>query len=715
MRKAARSPQPAARSPQPAARSPQPAARSPQPAARSPQPAARSPQPAARSPQPAARSPQPAARSPQPAARSPQPAARSPQPAARSPQPAARSPQPAARSPQPAARSPQPAARSPQLGGSGRRRPAAARGPGGAPYLFAARRFAPPGDGELWLGDCLDVMSAMPDGSVRLVVTSPPYNIKNSSGNGLKNGAGGKWPKAALQAGYAGHGDAMPHGEYVAWQRKCLAEMLRLLRPDGAIFYNHKWRVQHGLLQDRSDIVAGFPVRQIVVWKRAGGINFNPRLLPAQLRGRLPHREAGVPARAGRRTRAGCVWEIAQESRNPHPAPFPVDLAERCIASVYGRRPRAASGPVLDPFMGSGTTAVAAARLGVRWIGIEKSAEYVAMSVKRAGAGGTRSGRSGRQGDRKTRTGDHEARTQDRAAPAGGRAAPAGGRTTRAHPVTDEELFRRLREAFALWLDRHPRRAGLARHGRAREAAPAAPRFPRPAAARTSERRRMARPIPQRRPVGAADALRQHGRTRGLPGAAAPPVRASARRRRRVVHPHDPGRVRQGFPRPERRRADRVAQPRRRRPRAAAVDTSRPRGVVRAQASPPRRRLRRSTEAVARGALPWRRRLPRTAPRRFRGRRSPTGAWPSSSTPRRVATAACATTASASACRSGICLTSTTVASPCSIMPGGTAVPAWRPRLRGRRSRQAIASRSCRRQRTAGQLSMRIDQPSSPR
>ena len=69
-----------------------------------------------------------------------------------------------------------------------------------------------------------------------LVVTSPPYNIKNSTGNGLKNGRKGKWPRAALQSGYDGHDDCMPNERYVAWQRDCLAEMMRLLRLDGAIF-----------------------------------------------------------------------------------------------------------------------------------------------------------------------------------------------------------------------------------------------------------------------------------------------------------------------------------------------------------------------------------------------------------------------------------------------------------------------------------------------
>ena len=64
--------------------------------------------------------------------------------------------------------------------------------------------------------------------------------------------------------------------KYVAWQRESLTAMMRVLRNDGVIFYNHKWRVQGGLLQDRHDIVEGFPVRQIIIWKRKGGINFNP-------------------------------------------------------------------------------------------------------------------------------------------------------------------------------------------------------------------------------------------------------------------------------------------------------------------------------------------------------------------------------------------------------------------------------------------------------
>ncbi len=167
----------------------------------------------------------------------------------------------------------------------------------------------------------------------------------------------------------------MPHEDYVAWQRDCLAEMLRLLKPSGAIFYNHKWRVQKGLLQDRSDIVAGFPVRQILIWQRAGGINFNPGYF-------LPNYEViyliAKPdfKLAPKANSQGCVWRINQENNNPHPAPFPVDLASRCIESV-------GKGPVLDPFMGSGTTAIAAEYAGVEWIGIEQSEQYVQMANNR--------------------------------------------------------------------------------------------------------------------------------------------------------------------------------------------------------------------------------------------------------------------------------------------------------------------------------------------
>lgn len=229
--------------------------------------------------------------------------------------------------------------------------------------------------GIVHCGDCVEVMARIPAGSIDLIVTSPPYNLRNSTGNGMKDGRGGKWKNAALINGYDDHDDTMPHDEYVAWQRRCLTGMMRLLREDGAIFYNHKWRVQGGLLQDRSDIVVGFPVRQIIIWQRQGGINFNPGyFLPTYEVIYLICKPGFRLAPKG--NAVGDVWHIPQEENNPHPAPFPVELAQRCINATQAQI-------VLDPFMGSGTTAIASELCRRQWIGIEKSKEYCKLAKER--------------------------------------------------------------------------------------------------------------------------------------------------------------------------------------------------------------------------------------------------------------------------------------------------------------------------------------------
>ena len=224
-------------------------------------------------------------------------------------------------------------------------------------------------------GNTVDVMKSIPNSSVDLVVTSPPYNLKNSTGNGMKDGRGGKWSRAALLNGYSHYNDNMPHDEYVTWQRDCLTEMLRIIPDDGAIFYNHKWRVQAGLLQDRHDIVSGFPVRQIIIWKRKGGINFNPGyFLPTY---EVIYLIAKPKFKLAKKANAhGDIWEFGQESKNQHPAPFPVALIERIISSTNAKT-------ILDPFMGSGTTALAAKNLDRQFIGIDISPEYCEMAQKR--------------------------------------------------------------------------------------------------------------------------------------------------------------------------------------------------------------------------------------------------------------------------------------------------------------------------------------------
>jgi site-specific DNA-methyltransferase (adenine-specific) len=72
----------------------------------------------------------------------------------------------------------------------------------------------------------------------------------------------------------------------------------------------------------------------------------------------------------------GDVWQFNQQRENEHPAPFPVELAKRCIESTDAQI-------VLDPFLGSGTTAIAAEQLGRDWIGIEVSSQYCDQANQR--------------------------------------------------------------------------------------------------------------------------------------------------------------------------------------------------------------------------------------------------------------------------------------------------------------------------------------------
>jgi modification methylase len=178
-----------------------------------------------------------------------------------------------------------------------------------------------------------------------------------------------------MEIGYEHCSDDMPRDKYIEWQRECLTEMMRLIPDTGAIFYNHKWRVQNLLIEDQSPILQDFPVRQIIIWHRTGGVNFNDKYF-------LPNYEVIYMIAKPKfklipgANHMGCVWRIHHETDNEHPCPFPIELPHRIIESTLARM-------VLDPFMGSGTTAVAAKMLGRDYIGIELSPQYVAMAEER--------------------------------------------------------------------------------------------------------------------------------------------------------------------------------------------------------------------------------------------------------------------------------------------------------------------------------------------
>lgn len=226
--------------------------------------------------------------------------------------------------------------------------------------------------------DNMPAMSKMADGSVDIIVTSPPYNLGESSGGGFAgNGQSGKWKAAKLRDGYDGHDDAMVYDDYVAWQKAFLLECWRLIPEDGAIFYQHKHRVQQGVLRTPHDLNPGLPLRQIIVWDRGSGMNFNRNFATPS------HEVIYVFAKPQFRFRKGHglkdVIKVLPDRGNPHPAPFPVEVPRVIIAATDAKT-------VLDPFCGSGSTGVAALKEGRKFVGIEQSADYCRMAEDRLGA-----------------------------------------------------------------------------------------------------------------------------------------------------------------------------------------------------------------------------------------------------------------------------------------------------------------------------------------
>lgn len=247
----------------------------------------------------------------------------------------------------------------------------------------------------LYLGDCREILPTL--GKVDAVITSPPYNMGVTAGGGFsskfvrnhghydptggyrKRGGGGKWSGGDLADGYGTHDDKMPWAEYEAWQREIIGLCWAQLNDAGAIFYNHKPRPQACEVWLPTALNPGLPLRQIIIWARAGGINFAPtHYVPT-------HEWVMVLAKPDWRLRdkaasgVGDVWSIPQESNTAHPAPFPLALPSRILETI-------AAATILDPFMGSGTTGVAAVRHRRKFIGIEIDQKHFDGACRRVQA-----------------------------------------------------------------------------------------------------------------------------------------------------------------------------------------------------------------------------------------------------------------------------------------------------------------------------------------
>jgi modification methylase len=237
----------------------------------------------------------------------------------------------------------------------------------------------------IYHGDCTKLLGRMPDSSFDCVFTSPPYNLGVSPygqfghwKDGDNRGGRDAW-KGVEDSGveYGPHTDSMPYDQYRSWQSKILSQCWRITKKTGAIFYVHKPRPQRETLLTPLELSCGLPLRQIVIWDRGSGFNRVPTWY-------VPSHEwilviAGADFRITSRN-VDDVWRIPPEKGSEHPAPFPVALPARAIGSFD-------CGSVLDPFMGSGTTLVAASEYGIRAIGIEINERYCEIAAKRLSQG----------------------------------------------------------------------------------------------------------------------------------------------------------------------------------------------------------------------------------------------------------------------------------------------------------------------------------------
>ena len=250
-----------------------------------------------------------------------------------------------------------------------------------------------------YLGDCLEGMKKLDDGSVDAIVTSPPYN---------------------LNIKYSKYQDKKPREQYLKWIEDIFIECKRVLKDDGHLFINMGYsNIDPWIGMEVGFVIKNsYSLQNSISWVKSIHVNdktsghFKPinskrYLCPTwehlfhftkdgnvgidrlSVGVKYEYYEANLRGKNTKENKPnlrdkGNCWFIpyetinSKELRGKHPAIFPVKLVEDCI-KLTGID----SGVVLDPFMGTGTTAVAADNLGWDYIGYEIDEDYVKFSQQR--------------------------------------------------------------------------------------------------------------------------------------------------------------------------------------------------------------------------------------------------------------------------------------------------------------------------------------------
>lgn len=232
-------------------------------------------------------------------------------------------------------------------------------------------------------GNCLDVLPQL-EPTVQCCVTSPPYNQMGNMpevGTGMwgQSNAGSGFVRAWAESGYDDNED---EATYQLTQNKIFAAVADASLSDCSLFYNHQVRWRAGVILHPVQWFqpAGWKMREEIIWDRAGGMMSNAKMF-CRYDERILWFDKGRHKWNQKATGYGTVWRIArmqQQQGKEHPVQFPLEIPLRCIEATTD-----VGDIVLDPFMGSGTTMVAAARLGRHSIGIERVEAYCEIAARR--------------------------------------------------------------------------------------------------------------------------------------------------------------------------------------------------------------------------------------------------------------------------------------------------------------------------------------------
>lgn len=257
--------------------------------------------------------------------------------------------------------------------------------------LSVSRSFSASSRAVLFDGDCLELLRNIPDGSIRLVVTSPPYNLGKS---------------------YERKGD---FEKYLAWQDKVIQECVRVLSPEGSICWQVGNYVNNGAIVPLDIAIypsfssRGMSMRNRIVWHFEHGLHCTRRLSgrhetimwftksdkyvfnldPIRVPQKYPGKKHFKGPKAGQYScnplgkNPGDVWVIPNVKNNHvektiHPCQFPIELVERLVLSMTLE-----GDWVLDPFAGVGSALAAALKNGRRAVGAEIKDEYATIARER--------------------------------------------------------------------------------------------------------------------------------------------------------------------------------------------------------------------------------------------------------------------------------------------------------------------------------------------